>query len=114
MATVRLAREEDAPGIAQVHVAGWKTAYAGLVPDERLAGLDPVARADEWKRRLRDGDGTAVVAVLGEEVLGFSYFDKSRDDDAGETVGEIQAIYVHPAKGAAGLDGRYWTTRSPG
>lgn len=96
MIHVRSAKEADARGIARVHIASWRMAYAGIMPDELLASLDPAARAKDWEQELRDGTGTAIVAVRAEEVLGFSYFSETRDDDAGDKVAEIQAIYVHP------------------
>ena len=103
MVRLRLAEERDAQGIGRVHVASWQKAYAGIMPDELLASLDPVARAGEWKQELRDGHGSAVVAVRAREVLGFSYFSKSRDDDAGENTSEVRAIYVDPSHWRSGI-----------
>ena len=37
---VRLAHVDDAAGIADVHVRSWQEAYAGIVPDSYLTGLD--------------------------------------------------------------------------
>jgi len=103
MVRVRVADEGDCREIARVHVASWKKAYAGIMPDELLSSLDPDARAEDWMQELRHGDGTAVVAVRAGVVLGFSYFSKARDDDAGENVGEIQAIYVDPTHWRSGV-----------
>lgn len=102
MVHLRYAEERDARGIARVHVASWQKVYAGIMPDELLASLDPVTRTEDWEQELREGRGTAIVAVKAEEVRGFSYFSKCRDDDVGENVAEIQAIYVHPSHWRSG------------
>lgn len=94
--SIRVALEGDADPIARVHVASWQTAYAGLMPDELLESLDPAERAEHWRRHLKEPGIEALVAQEEREVVGFSCFGKSRDEDAGEKVGEIAAIYVHP------------------
>ena len=43
MICIRRARAADAEAIGAVHVATWRTAYAGVLPDDYLAG--PVAAA---------------------------------------------------------------------
>jgi hypothetical protein len=37
--TIRIAAPEDAPGIANMHVASWRETYAGMVPDAMLSSL---------------------------------------------------------------------------
>jgi hypothetical protein len=49
---VRPAVLQDAPAIAAVHVATWRDAYAGLLPDDFLDGLDVDQRAERWRGRL--------------------------------------------------------------
>ena len=43
--TIRIAEVTDAPAIAEVHVLSWQEAYAGIVPADYLAALDPQERA---------------------------------------------------------------------
>ena len=52
--TIEEATVEDAEELGRVHVEIWRQAYAGSMPPAYLAGLDPVAFADEWRGRLAD------------------------------------------------------------
>jgi len=40
---------DDAEGITRVHVASWRSAYRGLVPDPLLDQVDMSARAERWR-----------------------------------------------------------------
>ncbi len=48
---VRPAAPEDAVRLAEVHVQVWHETYAGVMPAEYLAELDPVPAATEWLER---------------------------------------------------------------
>jgi ribosomal protein S18 acetylase RimI-like enzyme len=92
---VRAARADDAQPISAVHVATWRDAYAGLLPDGFLAGLDMIEWTGRWRDRLAsppDGVFTLVFEADGW-VRGFVSGGPSRDDFVG---GEVYAIYVDP------------------
>jgi GNAT superfamily N-acetyltransferase len=100
VAFIRPAEPGDEPGIARVHVASWQDAYAGHMPAEFLAGLDVGQRTAAWRQRLpaaKKSRGDILVAVSGEDIVGFVHFGPSRDAEAdpGRT-GEIGAIYLEP------------------
>lgn len=89
--TVRLAVRGDEEAIADVHVASWQRAYAGIFTDEFLASLDSDRRAKWWADVI---DGGAPVQVADDGgVVGFCFAGSA--DDQGW--GEIFAIYVHPS-----------------
>jgi len=92
---VRTARAADALPIAAVHVATWRDAYAGLLPDEFLAGLDVPGWAGRWRDRLAaPGDGVFTLVFEADGLLrGFVSGGPSRDDFPG---GEVYAIYLDP------------------
>ena len=48
---------DDADEIGHVHVLVWQQAYAGLMPPEYLAALDPDQRAAQWRGRFRRAAG---------------------------------------------------------
>jgi ribosomal protein S18 acetylase RimI-like enzyme len=85
----------DAPAIAAVHVATWRDAYAGLLPDDFLAGLV----VEEWAERWRDRLSATVPGIFtlvfesGGRVRGFVSAGPDRHGPAG---GEVFAIYVDP------------------
>lgn len=104
---VRRAALTDADAIGLVHVRSWQAAYRGKIPQDYLAGLDPVRRSQVW-RQIMEGsdpsrDGVFVAVAEGGEITGFTSFGPSRDDNADPTVtGEVYAIYAAPEAWATG------------
>jgi len=54
---IREASVEDAPAIAYVHVAAWRVAYRGLLPQEHLDQLDEGRRAEVWAHLISSAGG---------------------------------------------------------
>ncbi|WP_435205892.1 GNAT family N-acetyltransferase [Micromonospora sp. bgisy143] len=128
MLTIRREEPDDAEAIARVHVHGWQSGYAGVMPDEVLGRLNVAA----WAQRRREV-GTAdpehpFTTLLGEVdglAVGFTTFGPyRRNQDRGDldpSVGEVLALYVEPAfwgdgtatalfaAARAGLSERGWT-----
>src|SRR2546422_400592 len=98
---IRLADDNDAAGIAAVHVASWEAAYRGLMPDHVLDALDVNERTQQWRRRLRHADRPTFVGDAGGAVRGFCNLHP-----AGEGEMEIKALYVHPDAWRQGLGRR--------
>jgi GNAT superfamily N-acetyltransferase len=110
---IRLADGADAEALAGVHVRSWQAAYAGLVDEAHLGGLDVHDRARLWRDRLTDGGRGAVtyVATLGTEVVGFADVGPVRDEDLGrqqERWAEVYALYVDPARWRSGIGTALW------
>ena len=96
---VRPARPEDARGVAEVHVATWRAAYAGLMPAAVLDGLSVDERAAKWQGLLaapRERGWALLVAEDACRVTGFVSTCAAREG-GGPDVGEISALYVEPA-----------------
>jgi ribosomal protein S18 acetylase RimI-like enzyme len=88
----RRATPADADALGHAHVAAWREAYAGLIPDEVLASLDPRQRAAMWHDLLTKG--TAVqLAERDGAIVGFGSSGPQRDPTL-SCAGEIHAIYV--------------------
>jgi ribosomal protein S18 acetylase RimI-like enzyme len=100
---IRWATAADARGIAEVHVASWRHAYRGLLPDGSLDRLSVEQREASWREAFRDRGAGVFVAEEDGRVIGFASFGPSRDGDAGPEVGEIPAIYVDPSAVGAGV-----------
>ena len=91
---VRPATIADAPALARVHVAAWRAAYAGVMSDAYLAGLDEARFARGWESAL--GDGTTFVGISdGGRIDGFATAGAARDDDAPCT-GQLWVLNLHP------------------
>ena len=100
--SIRPATGNDAAGIAEVHVAAWRAAYALIVPEAVLVGLDVERRAARWRGILADLDqGSRVFVALWEgRVCGFAGIGRDR---GGLDVGELTALYVDPALWGRGI-----------
>jgi len=106
MALVRPATVADAGGIARVHVEGWRSSYAGLLPAAYLATLDPGAREQMWRESLAEPDerrGTFVAEADDGTVVGFVSVCRSRDPDAPAGTAEVRALYLRPASQRCGV-----------
>ena len=106
MINVRRARADDAPGIAAVHVAAWRSAYAGLLDEAYLAHLAEERLAAFYQRAIldrRDGHAVFVATAGGQDrpddatgaeaaIIGFGSGGKARRK--GLAQGEVETLYV--------------------
>lgn len=96
MVTIREAKIEDAVGIATVHIASWREAYRGIVPDEFLKNLSVERRVSQWTNSLSDPGHVhhhAIVAEVNGQVVGFSNYGFAKEPDENYR-GELFAIYI--------------------
>ncbi len=115
---VRAPVAADAPAIGAVHVRVWREAYAGVMAQDYLDGMDVETSVAKWRRIIADetaapaptaGDARAIVKVTriaehraSGEVVGFATFAPARDDDP-PTPGELWAINVLAAHHGSGV-----------
>ena len=90
---VRPAELDDASAIARVHVATWRSAYRGLLPDDFLASLSETHYEERWRRTLGDSSARIYVAENVDGVVGFASGGPERAGESGYA-GELYAIYV--------------------
>lgn len=96
---VRAARPADAPHIARLRVASWQHAYAGLIPAEWLAAMNPASTEATWVREADTG-GLHVAVSEADTPVAFSLVGKARqetDHHPALRTGELYAIYADPA-----------------
>ena len=94
--SVREAKVGDAQAMAEIHVAAWRAAYRGAMPDSYLAALSVRERVERWTRAIATpGPAKVAVAELGGRIVGFCSFGPTRD--AGSTDAEIYSVNVFPA-----------------
>ncbi len=101
--TIRTATVADAHDIAQVHVASWREAYAGIVPADYLAALDHGERRALWERTLDRPEITTWLAVVDARTVGFATLGPRRDEDAEAGDLEIYAMYLDPEAWGRGV-----------
>lgn len=90
---VRTATIDDAPAIARVHVASWRSTYRNLLPADFLDSLTEPAYADRWTRFIAERTTRVYVVEAERQVVGFASAGPERAGEAGYT-GELYAIYV--------------------
>ncbi|MDQ2944057.1 MAG: GNAT family N-acetyltransferase [Candidatus Dormibacteraeota bacterium] len=90
---VRPASLADAAEIARVHVATWRSAYEGLLPDDFLASLSESNYAERWRRVVGDTSSRVFVVEEPDGIVGFASGGRERAGESG-FAGELYAIYV--------------------
>lgn len=98
---IRLATPGDADALAAVTVGSWRAAYAGLIPDDFLAGLDVSARATRWREILASGVAVTLAAETADRIVG--YVSVGRQEAADSATGVLYAIYVEPSHWGRGI-----------
>ncbi|WP_199424857.1 GNAT family N-acetyltransferase [Actinotalea solisilvae] len=97
---VRPGRADDAAGLARVHVAAWRAAYRGQMPDAYLDAMDPARWERGWDRMFAEGRTRHLrVATRDGAVVGFVDVGPEREPDGPPGPaprGELYAINVHP------------------
>lgn len=101
--TIRTATPQDAASIAQVHIASWRGAYAGIVPDDYLASLDHDQREAAWTSNLTSSGADILLAEADGRALGFASIGPARDEDAEDGDLEVYAIYLDPEAWGRGV-----------
>jgi len=102
--SICLAEPADAPGIAAVHVASWRTTYPEIVAAESIDRRSAEVRTLQWQRALA-GEIRIVPTVFvahhpSGEIVGFISGSAPRDDTPGFDA-ELSAIYL--VKDAQGI-----------
>ena len=105
MISLRKARVADAIAIGAVHVAAWRSAYPGILPDAFLAKMSVSRQAAFYDAAIRGGTGVTVATASGADVpigsgpriIGFTTAGRARGVDiAGKRLaeGEVETLYV--------------------
>lgn len=114
---VRAARASDAAGLAAVQIASWRSAFAGLVPDEVISELTSAAALGQFTERWLTAIGApptsrhrvhVAIEKPGQPgILGFAAAGPATDEDLWPgTDGELYELHVLPSASAEGHDGR--------
>lgn len=105
---VRAASFEDCRAVAEVHVASWQAAYAGILDPAFLAGLSVERREESWRQVLSVGESELMLGVADGAVVGFASIGPSRDPDAPAARAELWALYVDPRCWSTGAGRQLW------
>ncbi len=77
-----------------MHVAAWRSAYPGILPDEYLARLSPTRMALQYRATIASGATVMVAASKGQgpRIVGFTTAGPPRTPGLGDA--EIETLYV--------------------
>lgn len=106
----RVAWSDDAPAIAAIQVRAWRASYAGVLPADVLAALDPEQIAAGWRAALAapaDARNRVLIALERNLVTGFAITGPAADPDRDPVAdGEITDLTVDPHKRNGGHGSR--------
>ncbi|MBP2370020.1 GNAT family N-acetyltransferase [Pseudonocardia parietis] len=109
-ATVRPATDDDVVAIMEIQDRTWRTAYAGLLPEEAFATLTSDTARAHWSDAVHAGDDFhLLVAVEGTEIVGFCAAARYAGADE-LSIAEVSALLVEPRWGRRGHGGRLLAT----
>jgi ribosomal protein S18 acetylase RimI-like enzyme len=81
--TIARPTPDDLDEMGRVHVQVWREAYAGLMPDDYLAGLDPTFGPTRWRERFGEtADLGWWIARDDDGIVGMITAGPPRDADA--------------------------------
>ncbi|MFI5806869.1 GNAT family N-acetyltransferase [Streptomyces sp. NPDC051561] len=98
---------DDCAAVAAVRVLGWKSAYAGLLPQSYLDALS-VEQDTELRREHFTGAGPEVVNLVAEragEVIGWACWGPDRGTAgtvAEPALAELYTLYLDPGRISTG------------
>jgi ribosomal protein S18 acetylase RimI-like enzyme len=96
--SIRFGTADDSLALATVQVASWRATYAGVLPADYLAGLDPRRRAVGWRRWVEATPMRVLIAEEQDAIVGFCAYGPCRDGDLDPT--RVLTIYnLHAAPG---------------
>lgn len=98
---IRFNRIEDQMQMAHIKIDGWRGTYDGIVASKYLVNMDYEEQAERFYRSFDEYKYRVLVAVRGNEVLGYSCFDpkeRSFKYDA-----ELESLYIKPTEKGKGI-----------
>ena len=101
--TIRRPALEDAPALAALHGAAWRSAYRGIIPGVTLERMIARRGPDFW--RQMQGRGGALILEFDGTAAGYAVTGPNRVRQPGAE-GEIYELYLGPEYQGAGLGRR--------
>jgi ribosomal protein S18 acetylase RimI-like enzyme len=97
---VRLARPDDADGVAGLHADSWRRNYRGAYSDEFLDGDVLADRRVVWRARLHEpGEQDRTIVAEQERIAGFAHVVLGEDRVWGALLDNIHVAHAHQGRG---------------
>jgi len=92
---------KDQAQMARIKIDGWRTAYDKIVASKYLKSLDYESQTERYIGSFEEYKDLVLVAVKGDEVLGYSCFDfKDRNNKYDS---ELVSLYIRPNEAGKGI-----------
>lgn len=92
---------KDQEQMAQIKTDGWRTAYDKIIAAKYLKEMDAHSLAQRYVSSFEEYKDLVLVAVRGNEVLGYSCF--SHSDKSGKYDSELVSLYVKKEEAGRGI-----------
>lgn len=102
--TVRVARLDDAPTIADVHIRAWRETFPHMLSARTLAELDHAEHTQMWMDHLKNPASTTHVGEMDGVVVGFALAGQAYEDAPHDL--ELKMLYVLEQAKGTGLGQR--------
>lgn len=102
---IRVMTMADCHHVSEIRVAGWRTAYAGLVPRSYLDAMHVDEDAEKRRAMLSNPDNPVrnLIAERAGQVVGWAAYGPYRDGEVRTDEAELYAIYVRPGHFGTGV-----------
>lgn len=102
--SIRWATVDDAQALGETHVASWRAAYGGIVPESVFQKFTVENRTRHFQKAVSGKTEETAVAEVDGHVVGFCTIGECRDSDKPKpTTGEIWGIYLVPSHWRQGI-----------
>lgn len=92
---------KDQAQMARIKIDGWRTAYDKIVSSKYLKELDYEKQTERYISSFEEYKDLVLVAVRGEEVLGYSCFAHKAENDKYDS--ELVSLYIKPSEKGRGI-----------
>jgi ribosomal protein S18 acetylase RimI-like enzyme len=107
MLRIRTAESPDLSYIAAIHVAAWRAAYRGIIPDAVIDALTVKDRLASWKAWSNASEWPSVHLSVAEhdgKIVGFCRLGPAIDrDNPPPNFAEVTHLYVSPGLTGEGI-----------
>ena len=95
---IRIATPVDVPHIAKIHVASWRDAYRGVIPDAVINARTVEGAVEMWSASLEKYPANLTVAQTPDgQIAGFSCAGPVTDHErSGPYEFEVYALHIRP------------------
>lgn len=99
--TIRKNLLKDQAQMARIKIDGWRTAYDKIVSSKYLNGLDYERQTQRYINSFEEYKDLVLVAVRGEEVLGYSCFAFKTENNKYDS--ELVSLYMKSNETGKGI-----------